>query len=66
LSDGIQLDTNAGSGTVQNNYIGTDTTGTIARPNGYQGIAISYANGNTLKNNLVSGNARDGGIPAEL
>jgi hypothetical protein len=31
-SDGIDL--NGGIGTIQNNYIGTDATGTVAIPNG--------------------------------
>jgi parallel beta-helix repeat protein len=45
---------------VENNYIGTDLTGTQARPNGFQGVAVVNAHGNTYRNNLVSGNAREG------
>jgi len=49
------------SNTVEGNYIGTDATGTEARPNG-TGILISVANKNTIggqstgSGNVVSGN----------
>jgi streptogramin lyase len=57
---------------VQGNYIGTDTTGTIARGNGQNGIVIyggSHANrvgtngdgvGDTAERNIISGNQGQG------
>lgn len=58
---GIRL--RACSGTVQNNYIGTDITGTLALGNLNSGIEIDddftsagFTTGNTIINNLVSGN----------
>ena len=51
---------------VQGNYIGTDVSGTIAKPNGFGVLVIgSYANnligGTTaVARNVVSGNAEDG------
>lgn len=64
---GVQLDDDATqSNEVQGNYIGTDATGTIARPN-TAGIVISKANRNTIggsvasnAGNLVSGNSSVG------
>jgi hypothetical protein len=52
-------------GTIQNNYIGTDTTGTVALPNG---IGVNIAGGTSVPmliggpgtGNLISGNTGDG------
>jgi hypothetical protein len=59
---GVSLrDAASQSNKVEGNYIGTDATGTEARPNG-TGILISEANGNTIggqptgSGNVVSGN----------
>jgi hypothetical protein len=41
------------------NYIGTDPTGTLALPN-YDGIVVDGAPNNSIKANLISGNALDG------
>lgn len=45
---------------IQNNYIGTDPTGTAARPNATNGIGVQDAPNTKILNNLVSGNANDG------
>jgi hypothetical protein len=60
---------NSSSNTVQGNYIGTDRTGTIAIPNGFQGVAFFgsvSASGNVVggvnpgEGNLISGNNLSG------
>ena len=62
-SDGINL--NGGVGTIQNNYIGTDVTGTVAIPNS-SGITLAGAGGAGLliggpgAGNLISGNTGNG------
>ncbi|HEX8219307.1 MAG TPA: hypothetical protein VF914_08850, partial [Chloroflexia bacterium] len=61
---GIRLDTN-GSNTLEGNYIGTDPTGTLGRPNLYgivvQGVPTNTIGGSTAAaRNLVSGNTNDG------
>ncbi|MEM7129200.1 MAG: SBBP repeat-containing protein, partial [Chloroflexota bacterium] len=52
---------------IHNNYVGTDSTGTIAVPNQFDGIVVqgfgspsAQATDNIVQNNLVSGNLRDG------
>jgi parallel beta-helix repeat protein len=45
---------------IQNNYIGTDPTGTAARPNATNGIGVQDGPNTKILNNLVSGNANDG------
>jgi Ca2+-binding RTX toxin-like protein len=51
---------------VINNYIGTDVTGTVAVPNGFEGVGIDGANSNTVggplagNGNLISGNSGRG------
>jgi len=61
--DGINL--NGGVGTLQNNYIGTDATGTVAIPNG-SGITLAGAGGAGVliggpgAGNLISGNTGNG------
>jgi uncharacterized protein DUF11/parallel beta helix pectate lyase-like protein len=47
---------------IRDNYVGTDPTGTRARPNGLRGIAFftePYSR-MTIQNNLISGNVRSG------
>src|SRR5262249_32580251 len=47
--------------TVAYNYIGTDPTGTIARPNGGDGVLVAYAtNANRIIGNVISGNTGNG------
>jgi hypothetical protein len=61
LGNGIVLMTNGGN-RIAGNYIGTDVTGTIAVPNGGQGVLIASGTRNTLggtavsDRNVVSGN----------
>jgi parallel beta-helix repeat protein len=55
----------ATGGTIQNNYIGTDVTGTVALPNG-TGVTIQGGGGSGVlvggpgTGNLISGNTNDG------
>jgi hypothetical protein len=52
--------------TIAGNYIGTDRTGTLARPNAQYGIWITNAGNNTIggtnaaARNIISGNSLDG------
>jgi parallel beta-helix repeat protein len=45
---------NSGGATLSNDYIGTDPTGTVAKPS-HDGVDI-HSDGNTLNGNLISGN----------
>ena len=50
-----------GNDTIQGNFIGTDPTGTVAEGNGLDGVLIqAYSNGNSILDNLISGNQVDG------
>ncbi|MBN1494627.1 DUF11 domain-containing protein [Candidatus Peregrinibacteria bacterium] len=51
-NNGIRIFTN-GNNTIEGNYIGTDSSGTIALPNGSDGIIITDA---TNTNNIIGGN----------
>jgi len=58
--NGILLDTNGGD-VVQGNYIGTDVTGTVAQPNGGNGIQIVATPNNVVGGaNVISGNSGEG------
>jgi fibronectin type 3 domain-containing protein len=58
--NGILLDTNGGD-VVQGNYIGTDATGTVAQPNGGNGIQIVATPNNVVGGaNVISGNSGEG------
>ena len=51
----------AGTGNVvANNYIGTDTNGTAALPNGQDGVLIDSAAFNAIRANVISGNKQMG------
>ncbi|TAG44324.1 MAG: BspA family leucine-rich repeat surface protein [Cytophagia bacterium] len=55
--------TGSNNNIIQGNYIGTDITGTIARPNAQRGIALgATGTGNQVLNNLISGNGSLGGL----
>ncbi len=62
---GIRLRTGGGN-LIEGNYLGTDTTGTIARANGADGIYVQDSASNTIggvpqaARNVISGNADDG------
>jgi parallel beta-helix repeat protein len=58
--DGIGLFTGANHNSIQNNLIGTDSSGSSAIANGGSGIVINSANNNELTGNTVSGNVYDG------
>jgi hypothetical protein len=57
--NGILLDTNGGDA-VQGSYIGTDVTGTVAQPNGGNGVQIVATPNNSVYANVISGNAGEG------
>ena len=44
---------------IENNYIGTDPTGTLARPN-HKGVAVGEADNALIVGNLISGNSGPG------
>jgi hypothetical protein len=48
--------------TVENNYIGTNASGTAALGNLSSGIFVPFSGGNKIEGNLVSGNAGFAGI----
>jgi parallel beta-helix repeat protein len=50
----------ANSNVVQNNYIGTDITGLLAFPNGFDGVQIAGGSENFIGDNLISGNNHRG------
>lgn len=45
---------------VSGNYVGVDPTGTVALPNGFNGIAFHTVSHGRIDHNLVSGNAGNG------
>ncbi len=55
---GIQI-SGAGDNTIENNYIGTDVTGTLKRGN-RDGVYIFNSANNIIGGNLISGNNDDG------
>ena len=55
--DAISMYNGLGNNIVENCYLGTDPTGTLAEANYYDGVAISGgSSGNQVLNNLISGN----------
>jgi len=60
------IDLNQASGTIQNNFIGTDATGTVALPNSTRGIELAPGAsaglliGGAGVGNLISGNGQEG------
>lgn len=65
-SEGLVVCCGATSNRFEGNFIGTDTSGRIMRPNGWGGVKIEGAPGNTIgglspeAGNLISGNGGDG------
>jgi titin len=60
-ADGLVLYQAASTGNmVQGNFIGTDITGKTAVPNKGFGVGVTFAPGNTVTSNLVSGNSFGG------
>lgn len=59
-------DPSSSNNRIEGNYLGTDATGTIARPNSVGadfhgfGSPFSQATGNVIRDNLISGNQFDG------
>lgn len=45
---------------IAGNYIGVDPTGTVARPNGLDGIALRNSSGGRIDHNIISGNHGNG------
>ena len=60
--DGIRLGFLKDGNLVENNFIGTDTSGTIDLGNGRHGIVISGFN-STIMGNVISGNDSSGIVP---
>ena len=60
LHFGIGYDTGASAGLIQNNFIGTNPTGTAALGNQTGGIDLEGANNTQVLDNVISGNAGDG------
>jgi CSLREA domain-containing protein len=63
--DGIVLHekngaTATGGNTIEDNYIGTDPTGTVAMANGFDGVHLLHSPNDTIFGNLISGNTADG------
>jgi hypothetical protein len=57
--NGVAL-ANITSGQVEGNFIGVDGLGTMALPNGLDGVVLSSSSGVTLNHNLISGNSGRG------
>ena len=57
---GIKLDDGSGGATIEQNYIGTDVSGTVARGNGLAGVQVHDSANNTIRRNLISGNGESG------
>src|SRR5207244_6889397 len=68
--NGMEFDSNASGNVVQENYVGTNATGTAALGNSQYCVYLNSASVNTILNNTISGNASDGinlngnGVPA--
>ena len=60
---GTAIVLSSGSNTIENNYIGTDPTGTTADGNQGGGIAIYGGASNQIVQNVISGNSFSGGSP---
>jgi parallel beta-helix repeat protein len=64
--DGVHIDRGGDTALILGNYIGTDFTGTLARPNGVHGVYVVFARnvdiggGGAGERNVISGNAADG------
>ena len=56
---GIRIDT-AGGNTVDDNYIGTNVTGTSSVANDANGVFVFGTADNVITNNLLSGNGTNG------
>jgi CSLREA domain-containing protein len=56
---GIEI-TGPGTNSIFTNFIGTDPTGLLPRPNGGSGIRISGSPSNLIRANVLSGNGRAG------
>ncbi|MGB3404455.1 MAG: DUF4347 domain-containing protein [Microcoleaceae cyanobacterium] len=58
--DGITLFNGTTANTITNNRIGTNQDGTAAVGNGNRGIDLNNSPGNTIQNNVISGNTAQG------
>ncbi len=59
IGDAIRA-TGPGGHTIQNNYLGTDTTGTIGAGNHWAGISLNSSDNNDILDNLISDNRNEG------
>ncbi len=60
LKDGIVISNDASNVTIDDNYIGLDTTGVVDLGNGLNGIDMIGANTNKILRNYISGNVANG------
>jgi len=60
--NGISLLSGAAVNIISGNFIGTDPTGMMAVPNAVDGIHVAGSTGNTLIDNVISGNGTVGGM----
>lgn len=58
---GVILQYNIINSMIQNNFIGTDASGTRVLGNGFSGVLIQGQNGSPCTNNLIGGTAADDG-----
>ena len=58
--DGIGVFVTGNNDIIQDNYIGTDVTGTLAAPNQAPGLYLAGSNNDIVDANLISGNGNGG------
>ena len=59
-ANGINLNSIPYNFIIENNFIGTDATGTLIKPNTINGIVVVNSDSTLIKNNVISGNNQNG------